>query len=76
MGIRIYTKTSCHKCAAVKKKIEGLDIQFEELNIEQLAEAKEYVVSRGHKTVPQVYFNDTLLGNSEITTEALLSVGE
>lgn len=75
MGVDIYTKDNCHKCASTKTLLKELKVKFTEFNILESSSAKEFVVSRGHKTVPQVYLGEKLIGNSEITSHTLMKAG-
>jgi len=38
-----------------KNLLKLKNINFEEINIEENAQAKEFVLSEGHRTVPQIY---------------------
>jgi glutaredoxin len=59
--ITLYTKNNCPFCVQAKNLLKLKEIQYEELNIEENAEYKEFVVSQGHRTVPQIYKDGTLL---------------
>jgi len=43
-----------------KAYLKRHDIPFEEMNIEEDGEAREFLVIRGHKTVPQIYQHGAL----------------
>jgi len=43
-----------------KAYLKRHDIPFEEMNIEEDSEAREFLVIRGHKTVPQIYQHGAL----------------
>ena len=43
-----------------KAYLKQHDIPFEEMNIEEDSEAREFLVLRGHKTVPQIYQHGAL----------------
>jgi len=53
--LTIYTKTQCSFCDIAKTYLKAYEIPFTEVNIEEDAEAREFVLSKGHKTVPQIY---------------------
>ena len=44
-----------------KNLLKLKEIQFEELNIEENVKYKEFVVTQGHRTVPQIYKDGKLL---------------
>ena len=59
--ITVYTKNNCPFCVQAKNLLKLKEIQFEELNIEENVEYKEFVVTQGHRTVPQIYKDGKLL---------------
>ncbi|WP_309571221.1 glutaredoxin domain-containing protein [Deinococcus sp.] len=52
--IKMYTTTWCGDCQATKRALTGKGIAYEEINIEQDAQAAEYVMSvnGGRRSVP------------------------
>jgi glutaredoxin len=36
-------------------------VAFEEIKVDEVPEAREFIVSEGHKTVPQIYKDGALL---------------
>ena len=59
--IILYSKTVCPYCVNAKNYLKSKGIEFREINIEQDAEAREFIVSEGHRTVPQIYYAGKLL---------------
>jgi glutaredoxin len=59
--ITIYSKISCPHCDNAKRYLESKNINYKEINIEQDDEAREFISSKGHRTVPQIYFGTELL---------------
>lgn len=55
--LTVYSKTVCPYCVNAKNYLKNNDIGFTEINIEQDTDAREFVMSQGHRTVPQIYFN-------------------
>ena len=41
--------------------LESKNITYEEVNIEQDLEARQWILEQGHRTVPQIYINDRLV---------------
>lgn len=67
--ITVYSKPNCPHCEQAKGYLTRNSIQFEVVDITQDATARDFVVSKGHKTVPQLYVGPFLLvegGNSEL----------
>ena len=60
MMLTIYSKTVCPYCVQAKNYLKSKNIAFNEINIEEDQEARDFVMSRGHRTVPQIYFNNAL----------------
>jgi glutaredoxin 3 len=60
MTLTVYSKTVCPFCVNAKNFLKSKNIPFEEINIEDNPEAREFIVTKGHRTVPQIYFNGEL----------------
>ncbi len=75
--ITVYSKSNCPFCVQAKNLLTLKNIQFEEINIEQDADARAFVLAQGHRTVPQIYRNGQLLveggfqGLSKLTEEEI-----
>ena len=59
--ITLYSKTVCPYCVNAKNYLTSKNIQFREINIEQDAEAREFILAEGHRTVPQIYYGGKIL---------------
>lgn len=76
--ITVYSKTVCPYCVQAKNYLKQKNINFREVNIEQDDHAREFIMSEGHRTVPQIYFNGKLFveggwtGLSKMTTQEIL----
>jgi glutaredoxin 3 len=58
--LTVYSKTVCPYCVQAKNFLKSKNIPFEEINIEQQPEAREFIMTAGHRTVPQIYHNGEL----------------
>lgn len=57
--LRLYTKNNCSFCDLMKNKLKNWGYEYEIINIEEDEEAKAFIVlDEGHKTVPQLYYNN------------------
>ena len=56
MTLTVYSKTVCPYCVQAKNYLKQNNIDFQEINIEQDEQAREFIMSQGHRTVPQIYF--------------------
>jgi glutaredoxin len=59
--ITVYSKNNCPFCVQAKNLLNLKGISFEEIKIDEVPEAREFVLSEGHRTVPQIYQNGKLL---------------
>lgn len=59
--ITLYSKPNCPYCDQAKDWFDKNDISYSVLDITQDAEAREFLINSGHKTVPQIYLNSKLL---------------
>ena len=75
----IYSKNNCPFCVMAKNYLQSKNINFREINIEQDAEAREFIQRQGLRTVPQIYMNGKLFvqggwdGLSKMTAEDILN---
>jgi glutaredoxin 3 len=58
--LTIYSKTTCPHCDSAKKYLESKNVEFEVINIEEDAEARQFLVDHGHRSVPQIYKGNEL----------------
>lgn len=59
--ITLYSKPNCPYCEQAKAWLSKNEILFEVLDINSDRAAKDFLVSSGHKTVPQIYVGTRLL---------------
>jgi glutaredoxin 3 len=75
--LTVYSKTVCPYCVNAKNFLKARGIDFQEVNIEEDAAARDFILGQGHKSVPQIYFNGELFveggwtGLSKLSTEEL-----
>jgi glutaredoxin len=62
MTVKVYTKNACGYCNMAKNLLKSKNITFEEVNIEDHPEAREFVINEGHRTMPQIYINEKSIG--------------
>jgi glutaredoxin len=59
--ITLYSKPACPYCERAKIWLEKNDIAYAIVNVLEDSRALEFIKSKGHKTVPQIYKGETLL---------------
>ena len=74
--ITIYSKANCPKCTNAKALLTSYDIDFHEERIDENQEARDFLLGEGHKSVPQLYVGQFLLGSftklTSMTREEIL----
>lgn len=58
--LKVYSKAQCPFCDKAKNLLKLKGIEFEEIRVDLDTSAREFIVGRGHRTVPQIYLNDEL----------------
>jgi glutaredoxin 3 len=53
--LTVYSKANCPFCDQAKNLLKLKNIQYEEIRVDQLPEAREFIMAEGHRTVPQIY---------------------
>jgi glutaredoxin 3 len=77
--LTIYSKTVCPYCVQAKNYLKNKNINFREVNIEDDAEAREFIVQQGLRTVPQIFMDGKIFveggwtGLSKMSAEDILS---
>lgn len=77
--LTIYSKNNCPFCVMAKNYLESKNINFREINIEQDAEAREFVQRQGLRTVPQIFMDGKIFvaggwtGLSRMTADEIIS---
>jgi len=66
--LTLYTQTNCVYCDMMKTKLDQWGYRYNSVNIQEDAAGKTYVLSEGHRTVPQLYYGKTHI-NPNINTE-------
>ena len=62
--ISIYTSSLCNYCIAAKKIFAELNLNYNEINIDGNEKLRNKMIklTDGRKTVPQIFFDDKLIG--------------
>lgn len=77
--LTIYSKTVCPYCVQAKNFLKSKNINFVEINIEQDAEAREFITQKGLRTVPQIFMDGKIFveggwtGLSKMSAEEILN---
>ena len=79
MTLTIYSKAVCPNCLQAKNYLKSKNINFREVNIEEDAEAREFITQQGLRTVPQIFMDSKIFvdggwtGLSKMSAEDILS---
>jgi len=71
--LTVYSKAHCPFCDQAKALLKKKNIAFEEVKIDENEQARQFIIEAGHRTVPQIYQNGTLLVEGGYTGLAKLS---
>lgn len=80
--LTVYSKENCPFCDRAKNLLKLKSIPFTEIRVDQDPEARQFIVERGHRTVPQIYLNGELFvengynGLSQMTDVAFQELKE
>ena len=75
--LTVYSKDSCPFCEQAKNLLTIKKIAFEVIKIDENVDAREFIMSEGHRTVPQIYQDGKLFvaggfqGLEKLTNEQL-----
>lgn len=59
--ITVYSKNNCPYCVQAKSLLQLKGVEFEEVKIDEDVGAKDFILTEGHRTVPQIYQDGKLL---------------
>ena len=59
--VTVYSKNNCPFCDQAKNLLKLKGIDYSEIKIDEDPTAREFVLSKGHRTVPQIYQDGELL---------------
>lgn len=60
MMLTVYSKNHCPFCDMAKRYLDSHNILFREIDIEQDAEALQFLRQQGLKTVPQIFMDSKI----------------
>lgn len=58
--LTVYSKNNCPYCDQAKALLKRKNIAFEEVKIDENPQAREFLISAGHRTAPQIYLGEQL----------------
>lgn len=67
LRLTLYTQTDCVFCEIMKSKLNDWGYEYDVVNIQIRTEAKSFMKVAGHKTVPQLYWNNIHLNKVDTT---------
>lgn len=59
--ITVYSKNSCPNCDKAKAYLNSKNIEYNEIKVDEVPEAREFLLAEGHRSVPQFYNNGVLI---------------
>ena len=61
MIITLYGKPSCPYCDRAEDYLKRNGFEYKKVDISEDEKAREFVLSQGHRSVPQIYLEDRVL---------------
>ena len=58
--LTIYSKSNCQYCVMAKQMLDTKHIPYNEIKVDVIPAARQFIIEAGHKTVPQIYKGDSL----------------
>lgn len=59
--LTVYSKNNCPFCVQAKRLLESKNVPYEEINIEEKPEARQMLLDRGLRSVPQIFNQEELV---------------
>jgi len=59
--VTIYSKKNCLFCDKAKLLLNLKGVSYTEVKVDEITEAREFLVKEGHRSVPQIYKDGKLL---------------
>ena len=59
--ITVYSKPLCHFCDMAKHWLTKHGFEYEEVRVDTNPEVRNFLISEGHRTMPQIYHKGKLL---------------
>ena len=60
--MKVFSKTNCPQCDQVRAVLTTAGLEFEVVKVDEDADAMAFMRSEGHRSVPQVYDGEKLIG--------------
>jgi glutaredoxin len=73
--LTVYSKDNCPFCDRAKNLLKLKNIPYEEIRVDLVPEAREFIMGQGHRTVPQIYRNGKLFVENGYNGLSQLSEG-
>lgn len=61
MMLTVYSKNNCPNCVRAKSLLESRDVKYTEVNIETDPDARQMLLDKGLRSVPQIFHGYELL---------------
>jgi glutaredoxin len=59
--ITVYSKNNCPFCVQAKRLLESKNVDYREVNIEEVPDARQMLLDRGLRSVPQIFNEEELI---------------
>ena len=59
--LTVYSKNNCPFCVQAKRLLESKNVPYQEVNIEDQPDARQMLLDRGLRSVPQIFNKEELV---------------
>ena len=72
--LTVYSKNNCANCVKLKKQLTLWNVEFDEVNIEENMDARNWLVDQGHRSAPVLYHDMRHIPHTELTLNILQQI--
>ena len=72
--LTVYSKNNCPFCDKAKQLLNNNSVDYKTVNIDEDQEARSWLMTQGHRSVPQIYKDDELFVEGGYQGLARLSI--
>lgn len=74
MVFTVYSGTDCPNCDILKTFLDKNEIKYREFNIRENPRAREFLLGKGFRSIPQVFLDGEHLGDHRTGKQAIIKI--
>lgn len=72
MNVVVYSKANCPACVKLKNELSLKAVEFTEVRVDLVPEARQQMVEAGHRSVPIVYVDGVHVKDTSTITNEII----